>query len=224
MKHPRLIDISGVKFGEWTAICKNGNSKGGGAFWDCLCSCGKRGTVLGGDLRAGKSKSCGHDKKERAAKLNKTHGESGTRLYEIWKNMHRRCKDKNNKRYGARSIQVCANWHSYQEFHQWAITNGYSDFLTIDRIDNNKGYFPENCRWSTAQQQSENREFVARRQDGALWWHVAQKNGISQGAYRTRLYAGWSYEDASTLPMHKKRIGHDGARDKYGKFTSPQTR
>lgn len=224
MKNPRLIDISGAQFGEWTVVSQNGNNKGGGALWVCQCSCGHRKNVLGSDLRGGKSKSCGHERKERAANLNKTHGESGTRLYEIWQNMHRRCKDKNNERYGARSIEVCADWSSYKEFHQWATTNGYSESLTIDRVNNSQGYYPENCRWATAQEQSENREFVARRQDGALWWHVAQENGISQGAYRTRLYDGWSHEDAATLPMYKRRIGHEGTRDKYGKFTSPQTR
>ena len=91
----------------------------------------------------------------------KRHGESKTRLYCAWQNMKARCYRKSTREYnnyGGRGITVCDEWiHSYENFKGWSIQNGYSDKLTLDRIDVNKGYSPDNCRWITNKEQQNNK-------------------------------------------------------------------
>ena len=93
-------------------------------------------------------------------KINKTHGMSDTRLYRIYKHILNRCNNKNDNRYdryGARGITICEEWKDFNRFAEWALANGYNDKLSIDRINVNMGYSPDNCRWADAHQQSNNR-------------------------------------------------------------------
>lgn len=189
-------------------------------MWRCICSCGTEKIIMGSDLRAGKSRSCGCASRQLKSEKISTHGESRTRLYRIWKSMRNRCANPNStgfEIYGGKGITVCPEWSSYEAFREWALSNGYSSDLSIDRIENNLGYEPGNCRWATKQTQSENRGFVQRAPDGELWWHKAQKNNITQTAYRTRLNDGWSHEEASSFPMYKKRASPQRGAD--GRFT-----
>ena len=90
----------------------------------------------------------------------KKHGMSGSRIYRIFRSMHNRCETPSctvYRYYGGRGITVCSEWDDFTSFYQWAISNGYADNLSIDRIDNDKGYFPENCRWATQKEQIRNR-------------------------------------------------------------------
>ena len=132
-------------------------------MWQCECDCGAAVTVAGKYLRNGDTKSCGCYNKDRTkamGKNNKIHGDTGTRLWYIWKNMLKRCNKPNDKsyvNYGGRGIKVCPEWQDYKVFKSWAIRSGYSETLTIDRINNDGGYEPQNCRWVTMAVQSRNK-------------------------------------------------------------------
>ena len=182
---------------------QSGNTKGGAAIWKAICDCGNIGYPIGGDLRAGKTTSCGCKQKQLARERFITHGQTKTRLYRIWKNIHTRCTNKNianAKSYSGKNITFCDEWQSFESFKNWADLNGYSDNLSIDRIDNSKGYSPDNCRWATALQQSINRDFVLRSPSGEAWSQIAKNNGIPVTLFHSRKHEGWPLELAATLP------------------------
>jgi len=126
----------------------------------CICDCGKSCEVSKYNLLYGGTRSCGCLFLEGN---NRKHGGNGTRLYGIWKGIRQRCNDINcntYSRYGAKGIRVCKEWDDYSVFREWALTNGYSDDLTIDRIDSKGNYEPSNCRWVTYKVQNNNKSNV----------------------------------------------------------------
>lgn len=155
----KLNNISGMKFGKLTVISR-ADSKNNMTYWHCLCDCGIEKDVLASHLTSGKIVSCGCLSAERIANLNRKHGMGNTRIYKIWCGMKTRCYNKNSKsyeNYGGRGITVCDEWiHDFMNFYDWAMLNGYTDELSIDRIDNDGNYEPKNCRWTTHKEQSNN--------------------------------------------------------------------
>lgn len=159
-----LIDLTGQRFGRLTVV-ERAENKWHKTAWRCSCDCGNMVVANGSHLLSGRVQSCGCLRKElartSASKRNFSHGGTGTRLYRIWCGAKNRCYDKNNPcfcDYGGRGITVCDEWlHDFVVFRDWAMSHGYRDTLSLDRIDNNSGYRPDNCRWATWEEQASNK-------------------------------------------------------------------
>lgn len=184
-------------------VYRNGEKK---ICWKCKCDCGNEITVCGQELRNGDTQSCGCVKAERDQVFSKTHGESKTRLYHIWKRMRQRCNNANSSdyaHYGGRGIRVCDEWQNdYHAFRDWALSHGYIDQLTLDRIDVDGNYCPDNCRFVSMKAQSNNRtnsqvfEYNGEAHTIAEW---AELTGIQYGTLYARLCInGWSTDKALT--------------------------
>lgn len=165
-KGNRLQDLSGMRFGRLTAIKLSSKRSGRKTYWLCKCDCGREKTVRTDILKNGSTLSCGCLKKEQdkvnllSGQGRVKHGYSKTRLYHIWRSMHNRCnnsKDKRFERYGSRGISICSDWDDINNFVQWALENGYADNLSIDRINVNGNYEPDNCRWANISVQANNK-------------------------------------------------------------------
>ena len=170
----------GNKFGRLTVISPTDYySKNGKHYLGmvCVCDCGQKVTVRASELKVGHVQSCGclirdfnktkigNSYSSLRKNINKPKPPHHDRLKRIWKNMNNRCHNPNAtsyETYGGRGINVCQDWHSksgkngFEKFYAWAIDNGYDDNLSIDRINNDKGYSPDNCRWATAKEQRAN--------------------------------------------------------------------
>lgn len=168
--HPNIKDLTGMRFGRLTVLSLTDKRHHHQVIWLCQCDCGKIVEVNGTYMRTGDTKSCGclHDEiaSRRLKDAMKTHGGYYDRLHGIWTDMLTRCKNPNSKpypQYGGRGIKVCVEWdHSYQKFKDWAYANGYDETApygecTLDRIDVNGNYCPENCRFITLTEQSRNK-------------------------------------------------------------------
>lgn len=157
-----LKDLTGQRFGFLTVVSR-GNSKHEISYWNCICDCGKETTVARPSLIQGRTRSCGcyHDKAcgERIGNIRRTHGMTNTRLYAIWESMRARCNNKNNKRYnryGGRGIKICKEWNTFECFMDWALSSGYQEGLSIERINFDGNYEPQNCKWIPKNEQAKN--------------------------------------------------------------------
>lgn len=207
-----MIKDSGARFGRLAVLKVLGERRHGHVMVECVCDCGNHKDIMLSSLTSGKTTSCGCYKKEYMSNKNRTHNKSKTRLYSIWCDMKRRCHNPSNKRYenyGGRGIKVCDEWMDFLPFYEWAIKNGYKDNLTIDRVDVNGDYTPENCKWSTAIEQQNNttrNHFLTYNGQTMTLAEWERKTGIHRDVLKDRINKlHWTIERALTTPVRKAR-------------------
>jgi len=212
----KLVDLTGQKFGRLTVLYRiKNNYNNCHAKWHCQCSCGKEINFNSDKLKSGHTKSCGCLKLEfqKNGGANKTHGVSKTRLYAIWAGMITRCSNPNRakakKDYQDRGITVCTEWHKFEAFQEWALANGYAEKLSIERINNNKGYSPDNCKWADAKTQANNRttfcKYFTFNGETLTISQWADKIGIKYSTLYQRLLNGWAINKALYTPVETRR-------------------
>lgn len=207
-KDKAKLHLENLRFGYLTVICENGRTNRGDVLWRCKCDCGNIILVKSVNLSHGYVKSCGCMTTNMIREKNSGHGLCDTKLYSVWGGMKSRCYDSKNREYnnyGGRGINVCEEWKKdFVSFYTWAINNGFRDDLTIDRIDNNKGYSPDNCRWITNREQQRNKRNTIYLTYGGIekslseWSEVT---GISRSTIKSRMKLGWTVEEALETPV-----------------------
>lgn len=208
MNANNINDLTGKKFGKLLVLQRaQSNTKSGNAKWICQCDCGNTTVAIGSKLKNGHTKSCGCNRISNNAK-----GHSKDRLYRIWYRMKRRCyreDDEHYKWYGARGIRICDDWlNDFLAFRNWALNNGYTDKLSIDRINVNGNYEPSNCRWvsqkTQCNNQTKNRYVVFQNAK----YTVSQFADLLNYDYFTvinRLKLGWTPEQIAQTPEKERR-------------------
>lgn len=209
---PFLVDLTGKKFGRLLVL--NLYSKGKKTIWNCVCDCGNNHTVDGQYLKNGKSISCGCYRSEITTKRKTIHGLTDHRLYAVWSKIKDRCLNKKNpayKNYGGRGIIICDEWKNSAEiFINWCLNNGWQAGFEIDRIKNDEGYRPDNCRFVirriNANNKRNNRKFMYNGEMKSML-ELEEICGIPSNTIlrRVRNY-GWSLEQAMTVPKRLYEI------------------
>ena len=204
-----IENLIGKKYGRLKVVSKDNNTRKNRIHLICQCTCGKIVSVSLEHLKNGHTQSCGCLRREKF-KRTPTHGLTHTRIYNIWASMKSRCYNKNNKKdykdYGERGIKMCESWkNSFQDFFSWAMSSGYQDDLTIDRIDVNGDYEPNNCKWSNVIEQANNK-----RNNHKIFYHgethtLAEWCRILKLDYNVIIkridYHKWDIERAFTQPI-----------------------
>ena len=195
-------DLTGQTFNNLTVIGRGETKVTPGGqkklTWLCRCKCGRLTQVGTWHLRNGGIKSCFYCGNAKSHESRIKHGKYGTRIYRIWIGMHSRCRDVCDKDYGGRGISVCEDWSEFENFYRWAISNGYSENLTIDRIDNDGNYEPSNCRWTTLEQQANNRrtnKYIVVNGRKYSFAEAAREFGVSETQVRYRYLQGLSGDE-----------------------------
>ena len=209
----KFVDRTGRRYGRlvvlWPTLFRE---KSGAVKWLCQCDCGNRVVVSGSALQSGTTKSCGCLHKEMAARQSYRHGMVQSRLYQEWRNMKARCtctKGKCYSRYGGRGITYCAEWKGFTKFAKWALQNGYADDLTLDRIENDGDYQPDNCRWVSNAEQQRNKcdnHLITYRGQTKTVAEWAQITDINSSAIIRRLWRGWDIAKTLERPLMKRNL------------------
>lgn len=210
----KKVEMIGRTFGRWTVLAESKErTKSGTIRYKCICQCGTVREVSGCLLRNGDSTSCGCYNHEIITKQDAVYKE---RLYSVWMSMKDRCRNPNNKayrNYGARGIEVCEEWRrDYKAFREWAMKNGYNQGLWIDRIDNDYGYSPENCRWVTPATQSRNKRttrLVRHNGEYVCLKDAEMLSGIKAATISRRIELGW--DDSKLFQPVEMKYSHGEA-------------
>lgn len=206
--------MTGMRFGRLVVIgldhihiTPSGQTK---RFWLCQCDCGNQKAVASQQLTGGGTQSCGCYRREYMSEHKSTHRLTNTRIYHIHQTMIARCEVPTSYRYkyyGAKGVTVCDEWHTFENFYTWATNNGYEETLTLDRIDVNKGYCPENCRWvswTVQQNNKSNNHYIEYNGETHTVTEWERITGLPIGY---RVNNGWDIERIFTQP---KRVIHYG--------------
>ena len=206
----KFNDLSGKKFGYLTIAERVQNAKNGKARWKCICDCGNETIVTSTDIMTGHTSSCGCKRYE---SHNRVHGMNKTDIHTKWVQMRQRCYNKNDAsyiHYGAKGVSVCDEWrNNFIAFMNWSYSNGYKEGLSLDRIDNLKGYYPDNCRWVKWEDQSGNRmnnikiTFNGKTQNLKKWCDELGKDYLF---IRQRIIRdGMTFDEAISTPKMESR-------------------
>ena len=198
-----MIDLTNKIFDRLMVIEKSGQyiapSGCKEPTWLCICECGNKCIVRGSQLRSGNTKSCGCLKRDIFYNTITKHNFCDKeRLYKIWNNMRSRCLVKSSSLYnlyGGRNITVCKEWNSYLKFRSWALDNGYKEGLSLDRIDVNGNYEPDNCRWVTIKQQQNNKStnhYLTYNNETHTMMEWSEIRKINYYTLRSRIRSGWN--------------------------------
>lgn len=207
MGYPHLPNQIGTVYGKLRIISET-EKINGKRYFLCKCECGDIGVHRFEDIRAGKIISCGCFNREKGCK----HGLSGTKIYNTWKAMIRRCTDANCdsfNSYGGRGISVCNEWLDVNVFYDWAINNGYKDGLSIERKNVNGNYGPSNCTWIPLIEQASNRRNnhpITYNGQTMILKEWAEHLNIKYATLKNRLHLGWSVEKAFESPLDTSRL------------------
>ena len=218
-------NMVGKRFGRLTVVSRAANDKYGNAMWNCVCDCGKSTVIMGSSMRSGHAKSCGCLKIENTSKANRIRAGIrpegyGKRLMRIFGSMKSRCLNPNNVEYsfyGGRGITICKEWlEKSSNFYEWALANGYKENLTIDRIDNDKGYSPNNCRFISRAEQNRNtsrvHKVLLKEGNYITTAQVAKRLGLS----RSTTAQWYRKENVTTFEQFKARYEQMPDRYKEG--------
>ena len=199
----KKIDMTGRPIGRLLVIEECGRSSNGEALWRCRCECGKEIVVRGSSLRSENTTSCGCYHRERLAEAHTTHGMHKTRLYRTWQSMltrvgvYKGAPEEAKRYYQDRGITVCDEWLVFENFRDWALSHGYKEGLQIDRVNNDAGYCPANCRWATPKENVNNRRNTICLEDGMPLAMFCSKVGIHtrENGKQTKQYKRilWAY-------------------------------
>ena len=213
-----MYNLIGQRFGKLLVVELTGIHDHKERHWRCVCDCGNEYIAKSSGLVHGQTVQCRQCSYKQISQTNNRGLSEPKRLHGIYVNMMTRCYNSNYElfhRYGGRGIAVCDDWRKggFAAFRAWALSNGYSDDLTIERIDNDKGYSPDNCRWATRTEQANNRHtnrLLSLNGETDTMANWSRRLNIPYHAIQTRIdRCGWSEEEALSTPYRKGRVSRD---------------
>ena len=197
----RRLNLKGVRFGHLTGVSPVGATVAGLIIWKFRCECGQEvervGSNIRRDFRKGVMSSCGC----KAPLVTHNLSRKFKKLHRVWISMRQRCNNPRNKdfvNYGARGIQVCSEWNDFENFHQWAVSSGYKEGVTIERVNVNAGYNPDNCTWISNEKQALNtRKILTLDVNGESMTirEISELTGVNIHTLKSRYHAGWSVNE-----------------------------